>query len=261
MRNFNFLISVVVLSFLCFPLCAQTHYYKFIRFEGNGKSDAFGGQYVTINGNTCYESDANGFSIGNGVLHYYKSVDGGKCFEGSSFFGSGTKFYFSSNWSTLRIEVFNGENYYYQKSVPPQGVMTSSLIKGSSLSGNSQPSNPSIGGTTYNPSVPNSNNGTYNPTTTSSNNEDKAHWETYYRNSYSDWERRVQSTYNTIVEYKRKDSNSGGTSHNSFGSYTSSMISTFHQQQQEMRKVRQEAQTKGIRISPSSWETATISVY
>lgn len=260
MKCFNY-IFFFILSYVSIPLSAQTAYYQFVRHEGKNSQvthSNMGGQYVTINGNSCYESDNKGLSVGNGVLHLYKMVDGGKCFEGNSYFGKGSRFYFSGDLIALRIETFYGDKYFYKKIVPPKGATTCSLILESSVSIENPQNSNSYGGGSV---VPNTYNGSSNPTSAPSNQEDKARWETYYRNAYADWERRVQSSFNSIVEYKRKNSNNGSTSHNSFGIYTSSMISTFHQEQQEMRKVRQEAQTKGIQISPSSWETATISVY
>lgn len=69
-------------------------------------------------------------------------------------------------------------------------------------------------------------------------------YETMYRN----WESRVESCYNSLMSASSTAS-----------TYTSQKRS-FNEAQQKMKSIRAEAARQGVIISPSSWETATVSV-
>lgn len=81
------------------------------------------------------------------------------------------------------------------------------------------------------------------PNESTSSNTSK-NYETMYRN----WESRVESCYNSLMSASSTAS-----------TYTSQKRS-FNEAQQKMKSIRAEAARQGVIISPSSWETATVSV-
>ena len=86
-----------------------------------------------------------------------------------------------------------------------------------------------------------------------------------YQSTYRRWEKRAEDIYKTLtIGGSRSSSDSGikgtvgGDMFTTGGSYTSLKMD-FNNAQKEMRRVRNEASAAGINISPSQWETATIS--
>lgn len=84
-------------------------------------------------------------------------------------------------------------------------------------------------------------NGISNESTSSKN---SGNYEIMYRN----WESRVESCYNSLMSASSTAS-----------TYTSQKRS-FNEAQRKMKGIRAEAARQGVIISPSSWETATVSV-
>lgn len=86
-----------------------------------------------------------------------------------------------------------------------------------------------------------------------------------YQSTYRRWEKRAEEIYKTLtIGGSRSSGDSGikGTVGDDMfttgGSYTSLKMN-FNNAQKEMRRVRNEASAAGISITPSQWETATIS--
>lgn len=69
-----------------------------------------------------------------------------------------------------------------------------------------------------------------------------------YEIMYRNWESRARSNYNSLMSA----SSSGGT-------YTAQKHN-LNEAQQEMRRIRTDAAQHGVSISPSQWETATVSI-
>ena len=131
---------------------AQTYYYKLSNAVRNGVSSpkVSGGQFITFSDNICYESDKNGYTVGNGQLSFKSNDNGIAIYYGNSYWGSRTIFRFKNSKSELHVESSNGEQFIYKRMPAPAGVNTSSLIASQSNSGGS--STYSVGG--YYPTTP-----------------------------------------------------------------------------------------------------------
>ena len=115
----------------------------------------------------------------------------------------------------------------------------------------------------------NSNNNTnlYNSSSSfseSSNSASNSRDASMYTSIYKRWERNAESCYNSLTStgtrYKDKDNNRKGSANGTWGGANYTMMkSNLREAQREMRKVREEARRKGISISQSKWETATVS--
>ena len=123
-----------ILYFLCtVQLCAKTtYYYKMVGKIHNGVriSNVAGGQFITFAGNNsiCFESNNKGNSVGNGQL-VYNNKYGYNDYYGKSYWGSNTTFRFNDNLSRLNVILENGDVYIFDKTTPPVGVETSTLIR------------------------------------------------------------------------------------------------------------------------------------
>lgn len=85
-----------------------------------------------------------------------------------------------------------------------------------------------------------------------------------YATRYARWERLAESHYNSItnlgisvVTDDKASGTSGGSGHVLPSNYTA-MKKSLREAQNEMRKIRMEAQRAGINIPQSKWETATV---
>lgn len=134
--------TCVITFFLLFAvnIYSQTYYYKLTKKieAGNVYTNTAGGQFITFLGNTCYESDKDGISVGNGKLKFEKDFSNKLLiYLGSSYFGNNVKFKFTQDRNLLNVETVDGRIYVYKKQPAPSSVTTCSLIrkKGSSGSG------------------------------------------------------------------------------------------------------------------------------
>ncbi len=134
--------TCVITFFLLFAvnIYSQTYYYKLTKKieAGNVYTNTAGGQFITFLGNTCYESDKDGISVGNGNLKFEKDFSNKLLiYLGSSYFGNNVKFKFTQDRNLLNVETVDGRIYVYKKQPAPSSVTTCSLIrkKGSSGSG------------------------------------------------------------------------------------------------------------------------------
>lgn len=110
---------------------AQTYYYKLISYGKSGTENkkVSGGQFITFQAAICMETDKDGCSVGNGYLQ--RKANDRNQYVGTSYWGGGSRFIFSSNKSSLKIITPKGITYIYTQSATPNGVRTCSLIKGS----------------------------------------------------------------------------------------------------------------------------------
>ena len=174
--------GLALLLFSVIEVCAQdTYYYKQVRVEKNGLTIAQGkgGQFISFYKDICYDSNNKGVSVNNGQMERTsESSNKYTTYKGKSYWGSVT-YYFSTSLDKLVVEKDDGTSYLYQRTTPPSGVTTCSLIK-------SQSSGSSSGGTSggwsggYTPSV--SNGGWVTPQPTSKQEEVKPRQKTKVRN-------------------------------------------------------------------------------
>lgn len=114
---------------------AQTSYYKLSKkvVDGTTSTSVSGGQFITFTNNACYESDKDGYSVGNGSLKYKSAENGITTYTGTSYWGS-SMFKFNSDRSVLNV-IANGNVYVYKRSAAPSGATTCSLIRKSQSTG------------------------------------------------------------------------------------------------------------------------------
>lgn len=101
-------------------------------FDGVSSTTVSGGQFITFTDNACYESDKDGYSVGNGSLKYKSMRDGITTYAGTSYWGS-SMFKFNSDRSMLNV-IADGNVYVYRRTAAPSGVTTCSLIRKSQSS-------------------------------------------------------------------------------------------------------------------------------
>lgn len=102
----NLIFAVLFLN--GFSSYSQTYYYESASTSANG-------HYVTIGINCCYDSDSEGFIIGNKLI--YKGLQNGEHkYSGSSYWGITSALYFSSDYKKLRVRnLENGKDYFFNQ--------------------------------------------------------------------------------------------------------------------------------------------------
>lgn len=110
-------IAVTCLISIAASIYAQTTYYYQL---AKNKSD---GHFITITSQSCYDSDANGVSLGNGTRSYTGKENGCVVFYGPSVFGFAS-YFFSNNYNNLKIVGDNGHIYQYVRVTPPRGAVS-----------------------------------------------------------------------------------------------------------------------------------------
>ena len=134
----RYLCNVVVVFMIVFAFGTgvaqkRVEYYKYIKsiyLSTNKVSMAKEGlgQFITRNGDVCYESDKYGNTVGNGSLKLTVRQGNNVKYVGGSYYGFNSHFSFFDDKGVLNIEA-NGFVYVYKRSTPPKGVTTSSFIK------------------------------------------------------------------------------------------------------------------------------------
>lgn len=127
----------LILLFLLIPYCTiyaqtfETFYYKHTKQISNSieNTDVSGGQFITFSNDKCYDSDTDGFEIGNGILKLTDKSNGIITYSGQTYWGNAI-YAFNSDKSILNVVVSTDEIYVYKRVLPPTGLTTSSLIKG-----------------------------------------------------------------------------------------------------------------------------------
>lgn len=132
--DFREFFAILLCLFSIFSLKSQTFYYKLNSYGRTGVEEkkVSGGQFITFQASICMETDIEGESVGNGFLK--RKFDSPNVYIGSSYWGTNTKFEFSSDKLVLRVLAPDGIIYRYVRSTPPKGVKTSSLISSGSIS-------------------------------------------------------------------------------------------------------------------------------
>lgn len=133
----------VLIWALLFVICVKTayaqntYYYKQIKVEKNGSivAQGKGGQFISFYKDICYDSNNKGISVNNGQMECTsKSGDKYTIYKGNSYWGNVT-YYFSTSLDRLVVKKGDGTTYMYQRTEPPSGVTTCSLIKPHSSGG------------------------------------------------------------------------------------------------------------------------------
>lgn len=148
----RFVITLLLLIAFGQSTDAQTYYYKYTKSIIKGKHDTnvSGGQFITLDGNKCFESDKYGNNVGNGTMVYdAENSKQLKTYWGSCYWSKNAYMKFNADKSVMNIETNAGKIYVYKRATAPAGVTTCSLIR---------KSDPSSGGSSeggsYTPSYP-----------------------------------------------------------------------------------------------------------
>lgn len=88
-------------------------------------------QFISFIGDQCYESNAGGVSVKNGTMRKngYQSTHSNIVYTGGCFCGSGAKFEFNSDRSSLTVTSNDNRIYHFRKTDAPKGISTCSIIR------------------------------------------------------------------------------------------------------------------------------------
>lgn len=110
-------IFILFSACLLFLSAQSVYYYELV----DGKGD---GHFISINNKSCFDSDAKGESLGNGVRLYKGEQNNQKVYRGMSAFGDAC-YYFSQDFSRLKIVVTKGNIVYnYIRKTAPKGAVS-----------------------------------------------------------------------------------------------------------------------------------------
>ena len=158
-------VLIVLLLFSYTTFGQTTNYYKQIKVVKNNQTIASGkgGQFISFFADICYDSNNKGVTVNNGQLERVsKSGDVYTKYKGKSYWGEVT-YQFTNDLQKLAVIKSDGTIYVYQRSTPPAGVVTSSLIKSKSSGGGT-----AVGYAQPQNYYPPANNGSGNSSTTNS---------------------------------------------------------------------------------------------
>lgn len=115
----RYLSAFVYLLLILFstPIFAQTVQYRRVKIVTNGIQQSVNddAHYLTFSSNGFYESDANGYSVGNSkMIEFVKDDIGLHCYSGPGFYGYGN-YFFSSDYSRINLKLTNNTVYVYEK--------------------------------------------------------------------------------------------------------------------------------------------------
>ena len=116
------------------PNAGQVVFYKqtsVVNKAGQRSSGDSTGQFISFSSVGCYDADRKGYDVGNGFLKY-EGLNADKTihiYEGKSYWGEKSSYWFSKDFSRLNIRTNDGVTYVYEKITPPVGVASSAKIK------------------------------------------------------------------------------------------------------------------------------------
>ena len=87
------------------------------------------GQFITRNGQVCYDSNRDGFSVDNGSLQLKIQQGSTSKYVGSCYYKGECSYTFYDDRGVLNIEDILGNVYVYKRQTPAAHITTSSLIK------------------------------------------------------------------------------------------------------------------------------------
>jgi hypothetical protein len=112
------------------PNAGQTAWYKQTAVvdqnakRGNGDNT---GQFIAFTKMGCYDSNKEGYDVGNGFLEYKGLENNIHVYYGDTFWGKGN-YFFNSDFSRLNIRTDAGITYVYEKTNAPAATVTSAKI-------------------------------------------------------------------------------------------------------------------------------------
>lgn len=229
----KFMLLVLLSHFGSYVFCygQSTYYYrqekiidrhsKQVRNGDNNQS----GMFITFNKKGCYDSDSEGYDAGNGFREEVSRNTKFITYIGTSYWGDAE---FIATVDKSRINIRTADRIYvYARTNAPSGKKDSSLKRNRNGAG----------------IVPMPSNG--GMITIDGGSQDKETLRTMYMNTYSRYESSLKSA---IDAYERS-------MNDSYDSSRAGMGVNIRNIQAEMRKLRYEAQRKGIHIPASSWES------
>lgn len=241
-------VAILAVMLACLTATAETYQYKRVKIVRSGVETACNDDchYITFTPKGCYESDASGLTdFPDDFLSLQSSAGGKLCYSGRGYYGN-ARYYFTSDLERLNIYLPGNEIYVYrrQTSLSPAGKMRKPRKR----------VDPSTGTVTV-PSVTPSEPLKLDPVKLP---------ESYYIEHYNRWAGVAQSVYNSLTnlgaDIRHRDGSREGYTGGSWeGSRLAEMKGELRKAQREMRDLRSEAARNGYHISPSPWETATVS--
>lgn len=210
-------------------------YYQQVKIIDNvTKSETIGkyheeGMFMTFNSQGCYDSDKNGYDVGNGFRKKISNSEKTILYIGDSFWGKGCIYKVAQDKSRINIIVGN-KIYVYAKSTVPAGVNTCKLVKKISVS------NPDT------EPIP-----TPTPIHIDNNINNSS---SYYQIQYKQMEQQL------IEDIKIFEQTMSG----SYNSNREQISMSIRQTQQNMKKWRSIAKQNGVNIVKSPWEEVKVQI-
>lgn len=188
--------------------------------------------FIAFNNQGCYDSDKNGYDVGNGFRKIAIQGDKVDLYIGRSYWGPNAIFKITKDRSRINIEV-NNKIYVYSRSVAPERKYTSSLIRKDADAASVDPV--VVMGQVFNSesSVQTTNNSA-----------------SYYTSRYIQLEESVRSSIQSYEQLMDKTSTS-----------SSGMLSAIRLGQKNMSDWRMFAKQNGVTIPKSDWEDARPTPY
>jgi len=125
-----FLASVFALQAQNAPNAGQTAWYKQTAVVDQNAKRSNGdntGQFIAFTKMGCYDSNKEGYDVGNGFLEYKGLENNIHVYYGNTFWGKGS-YFFNSDFSRLNIRTEAGITYVYEKTAAPASAVTSAKI-------------------------------------------------------------------------------------------------------------------------------------
>ncbi len=111
----------------------RTDYYRWDKtYQENGamkKETANEGLFITRQGNICFDSDNEGYSVSNGNMKLSHTATDYTVYTGPCYYGQYCEYVFYDIEGILNIVHPNGTTYVFVREAPPAGRTTCSLIK------------------------------------------------------------------------------------------------------------------------------------
>lgn len=133
--GWRLLITVLLVMCQTSVVCAQKRVEYYVHTKTYHKDGSVtvesgtSGQFITRNGQVCYDSNREGFSVGNGSLQLKLQQGNTYKYVGSCYYKGECAYTFYDDRGVLNIEDIVGNVYVYKRQTAPSGVHTSSLIK------------------------------------------------------------------------------------------------------------------------------------
>jgi len=122
--------TLAVLSAQNAPNAGQTVWYKQTAVVDQNKNRSNGdntGQFICFTKSGCYDSNKEGYSVGNGFLEYKGLENNIHVYYGETYWGKGS-YFFNNDFSRLNIRTETGITYVYEKTAAPTSAVTSAKI-------------------------------------------------------------------------------------------------------------------------------------